>query len=125
VNIALSLFMALGVCGVPYLVATLTGYAVLVFVVKAFRPRIMDALAFIPIAAYLLLIVHSNRQGSNAGVANLVVSAVVLASLALRSRILPSSPAAQALVVPLFGLVAAVVAWRAIPYEQFLTIEIW
>lgn len=122
---ALRLFMASGMLGIPYISVTLLAYGVFGFAAKAFRPRLVDVLALVPIAVYLAMLLKENRQEANAGAANLLISATVVLSLLLRAKAFPSRPILQALLAPALGTVAALLAWRTIPCDPFMRFEGW
>jgi len=119
------LFLAAGALGISYLLITVIAYVVMAFALKVFRARFVDlASIFLPIAVYLCLELARNRQGFNAGYANIVIAAAVISGFILNAA-LPSSSLRAFVTVASMGIAAAVLSWLAIPFAPFFVFEIW
>lgn len=119
------LFLASGSFGLPYLLVVSTVYIGLLIGCRGFKARIGDAVALtLPIALYLVLLLGRNRQGLNAGYANVVVAAIVCVMLPFKLRAWWSQ-GRQTAAIALLGCSASALSWLAMPFAPYMKFEIW
>jgi hypothetical protein len=110
------LFIGFGVFGVPYVVVVGFVYAVLLATWRRFKFDMSDAFALAaPIVTYLVMSgIVRDRQGFNAGYANLWIGAAVCAVLPV--KVFGSRwPIVNSVIVALVGVIAANLSWRFVP----------